>query len=210
MSTAAARWAVMLHALLFVIGLIFVLVVVVGGLAGAFSFFLREHRRTMQYIFGALLIVFGLHMMGAINIPFLNYTRRLELRPAENLGYLRSLLIGMAFGIGWTPCIGPVLTGIFGLSSSGEQGQAFVLFLAYGLGLGLPFLVAAAAMGRISGWLKKITRRSLTIKIGGWTVLRQVNLVSLISGLLLVFMGGLIFTNWLTILTPQISLFEGL
>jgi cytochrome c-type biogenesis protein len=200
----------MLHALLFVAGLTFVFVVVIGGLAGAMSVFLRENKREVQYVMGAVLVVFGLHMMGAINLPFMNYTRRLEMRTSQNVSFLRSLLIGMAFGIGWTPCIGPVLSSIFALSLSGREGEAFPLFLAYALGLGLPFLITALATGQIAGWLKKLTRRSFTFKIGRFTVLRQVNVISLVSGLLLIFMGLLIFTNSLALIAPQINWFEGI
>jgi cytochrome c-type biogenesis protein len=200
----------MLHALLFVVGLTFVFVVVIGGLAGALSDFLQRNRREVQYVMGGVLIIFGLHMMGAINIPFLNYTRRLDIRPSQKVGYVRSLLIGMAFGVGWTPCIGPVLSSIFFLAANRSEWEAFPLFLAYSLGLGVPFLITAFATGQIAGWLKKITRRSFTFKIGSFTVLRQVNAISLVSGVLLIFMGVLIATNSLGLIAPQVNWIEGI
>jgi cytochrome c-type biogenesis protein len=200
MSASAARWRVMLHALLFVVGFSLIFVVVIGGLAGALSDVLREHRRLVQYIMGAMLIVFGLHMLSIINISFLNYTRRLDVRPADNLGYLRSFLIGMGFGIGWTPCIGPTLGLMFTLALNNQQAEAFPLFLAYSLGLGIPFLLAGLAMGQISGALKKLTRRTYSLKIGGWTAVDHVNIISIVSGLLLIVVGLLVFTNTMTIL----------
>ena len=205
MSAAAARGRVFLHALLFVAGLTLVFVVVIGGLAGVLSAFLQENKRYLQYFMGAMLVVFGLHMMGAINIPFLNYTRRLDMGAARKASYARSLFIGMGFGIGWTPCIGPTLGAILTLAVNGRSDQAFVPVLAYSLGLGVPFLLTALATGQISGWLKRITRRSFTFKMGNWTVLRDVNIISLVSGVLLIFMGALIFTNSLAIIAPAIN-----
>lgn len=207
MSTVSARWAVMGHALLFVAGLTLVFVVVIGGMAGAFSYLLKGNIKILQQIMGVMLLVFGLHMIGAINIPFLNYTRRMELRPPSNMGYLRSFLIGLGFGIGWTPCVGPTLGAILTLSINGRTDQAFLPALAYSLGLGIPFLLTALAMGRVSSWLKKITRRSYTFKIGSWTAIDQVNIISLLSGLLLIMMGVLIFTNALTLLTALVPNF---
>ncbi len=200
MPSTSARWIVLLHALLFVIGLTIVFVVVIGGLAGAFSYLLKGNIRLIQRVMGVMLVIFGLHMVGAINIPFLNYTRRLELRPTSNFGYLRSFLIGAGFGIGWTPCVGPTLGAIFTLSLNGQQSQAFLPALAYSLGLGIPFLLTAMAMGRVSAGLKKLTRRSYSLKLGGWPLIDDVNVISLVSGLLLIIMGVLVFTNALTLL----------
>jgi cytochrome c-type biogenesis protein len=159
-----------------------------------------------------MLVVFGLHMIGLINIPFLNYERRLgdKLRPASNLGYLRSFLIGLGFGLGWTPCIGPTLGLIFTMSLGGQQAEAVVPFLAYSIGLGIPFLLTALAMGRISGGLKRLTRRSYTVKIGGWTAIDRANVVSLVSGGLLVIMGFLIFFDWVTLIAPPVQGIGGL
>ena len=196
-----ARWVVMAHALLFVLGLTLVFVVVIGGMAGAFSYLLREQKVLLQKVMGVLLVVFGLHMVGIINIPFLNYTRRMDLRPATNLGYLRSFLIGAGFGIGWTPCIGPTLGAIFTLAVNGQESQAFLPALAYSMGLGIPFLLTALALGRVSAGLKRLTRKSFSLKLGNWSVIKSVDLISLLSGILLIIMGVLVFTNSLAILT---------
>ncbi len=202
MSNTSARWIVMAHAVLFVVGFSIVFVVVIGGLAGALSDLLKSNRLIVEKVMGLLLLVFGLHMLGVINIPFLNYTRRLgdQVRPPSNFGYFRSLLIGIGFGAGWTPCIGPTLGAIFTLALNGEEGQAFPLFLAYSIGLGIPFLIAGMAMGQISAGLKKLTRRMYSLKLGNWTIIDQVNIVSLVSGILIIIMGLLVFTNSLTLL----------
>ena len=86
-SSAYARWVVMGHAAMFVLGLTLVFVIVIGGMAGALSYLLKGNIRIIQQIMGVVLVIFGLHMIGVINIPFMNYTRRMDIRPATNLGY---------------------------------------------------------------------------------------------------------------------------
>lgn len=195
MAPPNVRMIALMHSLMFVLGFTFIFVVVVGSLAGAVSQLFNQNRQLIQWIMGLLLIVFGLNAMGLFKIPFLDYTRRLDIRPAQNLGYVRSFLIGTGFAIGWTPCISYWLGILITLSLNGKPEQAFVPFLAYSIGLGIPFLLAGLAMGQISGWLKKITRKMYTFRIGNWTVIDHVNVVSLVSGVFLVIMGLLIVTN---------------
>ena len=94
------------------------------------------------------------------------------------------------------------------MSYSGQEGQEFPLFLAYSLGLGIPFLIAGLAMGQISAGLKKLTRRMYSLKIGNWTLIDQVNIVSLVSGILVIAMGLLIATHRLTLLNQFTSPFN--
>jgi cytochrome c-type biogenesis protein len=200
MSRTQARWIVMAHALMFVLGFTIIFVVVIGGLAGALSTALRENKPIIDKILGLVLIIFGLQMMGLINISFLNYTRRLgdQMRPHGNASYFRSLLIGMGFAAGWTPCFGPTIGLIFTMGMNGQQWEAILPAIVYSLGLGIPFLLAALAMGQISTGIKKITRRMYSLKLGNWTIIDQVNIVSLISGALIVLMGLLVLTDSLT------------
>lgn len=201
MAQATARGVVLANAVLFVLGFTLVFAMI-GNLAGALSTLLYENKRILQYVAGGMLFIFGLHMIGLIRIQFLDYTRRLDVRPAQNLGYVRSFLIGLGFGVGWTPCIGPTLGLIFTLALNGNTQDAFVPFVAYSLGLGVPFLITALAMGRISGVLKRLTRRNYTLKAGNWTIIDQVNIVSLVSGVLLIVMGLLVFFNAVAVLAP--------
>ena len=201
MSTANARWVAVSHALVFVLGFTVVFVVVIGGMAGVLSEVLQSNKMVLQRVMGILLIIFGIHTLGLIRISFLDYTRRLEVRPTGNSSYLKSFLIGMGFGFGWTPCVGPTLGLIFTLAVNGQQAEAFLPGLAYSVGLGIPFLLTALAMGSISSALKKLTRRTYSLQLGSWKVLDQVNIISIVSGLLLIVMGLLIFTNALAILT---------
>jgi cytochrome c-type biogenesis protein len=209
MSTTAARWVVMGHALMFMLGFTFVFGAIFGSLASVLNDFFFDNRDVINWIMGTMLIVFGLHSVGLIRIKFFDYTRRLDLRPSQNLGYLRSLIIGIAFAVGWTPCTSFQLGLIITLAKNGEPGQAFIPFLIYSLGFGVPFLLAALALGQISAGLKRITRRTYFLKIGNWTVIEQVNIISLVSGLILILMGILVLTNALGVLstiTPPINI----
>jgi cytochrome c-type biogenesis protein len=149
---------------------------------------------------GALLIVFGLHSIGLINVPIFNYTRHMDIRGLQNLGYLKSLLIGMAFAFGLGPCTSFQLGLILTMAIS-DPLSASLYFLIYGLGLGVPFLVVGMAMGQISKGMKKLTRRSYSLKIGSWTAIDKVNIVSLVSGIILVIMGLLAITDTLKYLS---------
>lgn len=207
MSTGAARWVVLGHALMFMLGFTFVFGAILGGMASVLKVFFFENREIINRVMGILLIVFGLQSLTILRIPFLDYTKRLDLRPSQNLGYLRSLLIGIAFAIGWTPCTSYQLGLIFTLATN-NPGAAFIPFVVYSLGFGLPFLLAALALGQVSAGLKRITRRSYFLKIGSWTIIERVNIISLISGIVLILMGILVLTNalaFLSTITPPIN-----
>jgi cytochrome c-type biogenesis protein len=121
--------------------------------------------------------------------------KKLELNQADQTGYLRSLIFGVVFAAGWTPCIGPILAGILLVASQLQTvGQGILLLLAYSLGLGIPFLVVGLAFGPFSKTLRRMNR--------------YLGAVSAVSGVLLVLMGIAIFTNSLTFLSQYGSFFE--
>jgi cytochrome c-type biogenesis protein len=121
--------------------------------------------------------------------------RKYELQQTGQTGYLRSLLVGVVFAAGWTPCIGPILAGILLVASQLETvGQGILLLTAYSLGLGIPFLVVGLAFGPLSKSLRKMNRYS--------------GAISIVSGVLLVLMGTLILTNSLTFLAQYGNLIE--
>ncbi len=141
------------------------------------------------------IIAFGLLTMGVIKIPFLEREQRVYLAE-KPVGYIGSVLVGMAFAAGWVPCIGLILGGILTLSASqADFGRGMTLLAAYSLGLALPFLLAAFALDWFLGWFKGFRRHLGTVK--------------LISGILLIVVGVLMvsgeFTRlagWLQGLTP--------
>jgi cytochrome c-type biogenesis protein len=121
--------------------------------------------------------------------------KKLELKQVQRSGYLRSLVFGVVFAAGWTPCIGPILAGILLVASQLDTVlQGILLLVAYSLGLGIPFLVVGAAFGPLSRWLRKANR--------------YLGAVSIISGALLVLMGILIFSDSLSFLSRYSTFIE--
>lgn len=190
------RRAALLHALLFVAGfsLIFMLL---GASATALGRALNYYQVWLQRIGGALIILFGLLCLGVFKVGLLTQERRLHLE-RKPVGYLGSVLVGMAFAAGWTPCIGPVLGGILGLAAtSSDVSRGMLLLGVYSAGLAVPFLIAAAALESFLGWFQRF-RRFLP-----W--------VMRVSGVLLIVVGVLLMTGdftrlagWLQGLTPDL------
>jgi cytochrome c-type biogenesis protein len=148
------RGRLTLGALLFVAGFT-VVFVSAGVLLGSFGGFLLDHQNALQRWLGVLTIVMGLAFIGVL--PWLQRDLRIEKRPA--VGLAGAPLLGAAFGLGWSPCLGPTLGAVMALGL--DQGTALrggVLAVAYCLGLGLPFVLTALAFGRAMtafGWVKR-------------------------------------------------------
>jgi cytochrome c-type biogenesis protein len=167
------------HALVFVIGfstvftLLWIAVALVGALAGEMVFWL-------QRVGGLLLVVLGMQMVGLVRIPLL--ARELDLRLEGNTtGLPRSFLIGVAFGVGFTPCVGPYLGAILTLLLNEDIASGALLLVAYALGLGVPFLLLAGGIGgaqRVARWLAAHIR---VINVVGGTLVIAMGLV-LVSG----------------------------
>jgi cytochrome c-type biogenesis protein len=139
---------------------------------------------------GALLIAFGIFLVAATRVPWLNYERRLNFAGAARTGYLRSLLIGVVFSLGWTPCVGPILGGILTLAASAQTvWHGIYLLLAYCLGLGLPFIAVGLALGTASRYIKWLSRHAFVTSI--------VAAVLLISVGILMLTGYLEYLSWL-------------
>ena len=173
------RHRAVLHAALFVCGftLIFVLL---GATATAFGRLLNHYQQWLERIGGLLIVIFGLYTLGVIKSGFLSRERRFQLAD-QPVGFLTSVLAGMAFGAGWTPCIGPILGAILLYTSSqADLGRGVMLLLAYSLGLAIPFLVAAWALESFLRWFKKFR------KYIGW-VERIAGVLLIIFGLMLMF-----------------------
>jgi cytochrome c-type biogenesis protein len=189
------RRVALTHALLFVGGfsLVFILL---GASATALGRALNYYQVWLQRVGGALIILFGLLCLGVFNLRLLSQERRLHLE-RKPVGYLGSVLVGMAFAAGWTPCIGPVLGAILGLAAtSADVSRGMLLLAVYSAGLALPFLLAAVAVDSFLDWFQRF-RRFLP-----W--------VMRISGVMLVVVGILLITGeftrlagWLQGLTPD-------
>lgn len=188
------RRPALVHAILFVAGfsLIFILL---GASATALGRALNQYQVWIQRVGGVLIIGFGLVCLGVVRADFLMRERRVQMEE-KPVGYLGSMLVGMAFAAGWTPCIGPVLGAILGLAAtSNDLARGTLLLVAYSAGLAVPFLLAALALESFLGWFQRF-RRYLP-----W--------VMRVSGALLVFVGVLMVTGeftrlagWLQQFTP--------
>ncbi len=175
------RLPIFLHSLSFVLGFSLVFTVM-GALVGLAGIVISPHSPLVQKVSGSLLIVFGLFMLAALKVPWLNYERRLNPSLSNTTGYLRSFLIGAIFPVAWIPCTSWVLGAILMLAAVSETAwQGAYLLASYSLGLGLPFLIMGVAFGFITPLLKRIHRYS--------------SLVYIASGVLLIAVGVLILTN---------------
>lgn len=189
------RRKVAAHALCFILGFSLGFVSL-GASFSLLSQFLFAYRGVLRIGGGLLLIFFGLYIIGLLKIPFLGQSKQLQLQ-AKPAGYLGSIVVGLAFAIAWTPCIGPILGSILALASTSANLKAGItLLLVYSLGLAVPFFLSALAVEAFLGFSKRFVR--------------YFQLVKWLSGGLLVFVGLLILTGYFTILnayairlTPQ-------
>jgi cytochrome c-type biogenesis protein len=180
-----ARRVALVHSLLFVCGFTAIFVALGAG-ATALGVLLGAWREWISRAGGILLVIFGLILLEVIRVPALARDRRIYFAN-KPIGYLGSVLVGIAFGAGWTPCIGPVLGGILSLASAtASVGRGIGLLLAYSAGLAIPFLLAALAIERFI--LVFVKMRSAL----AW--------VSRISGALLIVVGILLASGWFTLL----------
>lgn len=185
LQTADARQArrAVLAALWFVLGFstIFILL---GASATVLGQLLLQQLTIFKRIAGALIILFGLHLTGLVRLPFLNVDKHLTVT-ARPLTWLGAYGVGAAFGFGWTPCIGPILASILAVASVQETiGQGVLLLAVYSAGLGVPFLLTAAAVG---AFLRRFQQAK-----------RYLHVVEVASGILLIVIGLLVMTDRLT------------
>lgn len=151
-----ARRDVFLAACLFVLGFSTVFVAL-GATASVFGQLLRQHIATLSLLAGLAIIAMGLHFLGLFRLAWLYREKRVQVeRP---LGIWGAYIMGLAFAFGWTPCIGPILAAILAVAASEETaGRGAGLLAIYSLGLGIPFLLAAAALEPFIGFLKRFRR----------------------------------------------------
>lgn len=176
-----ARRTALVHALLFVLGFTFIFVALGAG-ASAFGQLLREYRVWIARVGGVLMVLMGLWMLDVIRIGALQQERRMHLSD-KPLGYLGTVVVGIAFGAGWTPCLGPTLGAILLLAANeSELAKGITLLIAYSLGLAVPFLLSALLLDRFLGFFQKFKH--------------NIGRVNRIAGILLVLVGILMFTGW--------------
>ncbi len=181
------------RSLWFVLGFTIVFVAL-GASATALGALLLQRLSALRVVAGAVIVLLGLHLIGILKIPFLQYEKRLEVksRPITAVG---AVVVGMAFGFGWTPCIGPILAGILALAATQETvGQGMILLAVYSMGLGVPFLLTSMGVERFLRFSARFRR-----------CLRGVEVA---SGLLLLGIGWLIMTDRLGWLAKYLTFFN--
>ena len=159
--------------------------IIFGASASLLGQLFLQNSETLRVLAGVIIVIFSLQLIGIINIPYLNFEKRFDARESKNIFF--PYIIGLAFGFGWTPCIGPILGSILALASIEDTlARAILLLTFYSLGLALPFI--------LSGYL--IQRFLLLSK----NFKRNMNLISKIGGIILLITGILILTNQLQVI----------
>ena len=180
----------LIHGVLFVLGFTLIFLIMGAG-ATLLGQTLLKNRDWISRIGGVVIIIFGLYLLGILNIGFLSRERRFHVAD-KPVGYFGTMFVGAAFGAGWTPCIGPMLGSILLYTGSqADFAKGMWLLLAYSLGLAVPFLLSAVAIDRFSAFFQRMRGRMI------W--------VSRISGLVLIGIGVLMVTNYFTILAAWLT-----
>ena len=170
--------------ILFTLGFSFVFIIF-GAAASYLGQVLLQNSETFRILAGLIIIIFSLQLIGIININFLNFEKKIYTQKNNNIWF--SFIIGMAFGFGWTPCIGPILGSILALASTEETVfKAIILLSFYSLGLAIPFILSGYLMQRFLMFSKNFKK--------------NINLVTKSGGVILLITGVLILTNQLQIL----------
>lgn len=177
------RLTTAIHSLLFIAG--FTAVFVLLGMSFTFlGNFILRNKLIIERAGGIVVTLFGLHITGLINLNFLQHEKKIEMK-GKPLGYLGSFLVGATFSLGWTPCVGPILSSILILSSTtGAAKSGAILLLSYALGLGLPFFLSSTLINHFLVYFGKIKR--------------YMRAISVTSGIFIVIVGILILTGYFT------------
>ncbi|MEH7094492.1 cytochrome c biogenesis CcdA family protein [Neobacillus vireti] len=176
----------LLHTLFFLLGFSIIFIAIGFGTSFLGSFFL-SYKDLIRQLGGIFIVLFGLMIVGVFKPEFMMRDRRFEFKNRPS-GYIGSVLIGMAFAAGWTPCTGPILSSVILLAAS-NPGSGVLYMIAYSLGFAIPFLILSFFVGRLK-WIKKHSGKIM--KIGGY---------------IMIVMGIVLFFDWMT---KIIILFQGM
>jgi cytochrome c-type biogenesis protein len=187
-----ARRRAVIMSVAFVLGFSLVFVSL-GASATAIGTLLMEHLSLLGKIAGVVIILFGLHMMGVLRIGWLYSEKRMQ-TSGKPAGFFGAMLVGVAFAFGWTPCIGPILAAILAVAATQESvGEGVKLLAVYSAGLGVPFIATALAINKFFAASARIRK--------------HYHMIEVVSGVLLVVVGVLIFTNRFTVIAQYLTPF---
>ncbi|MBI5492160.1 MAG: sulfite exporter TauE/SafE family protein [Deltaproteobacteria bacterium] len=183
---------ILLNSLMFILGFSTVFVVILGSSAQLFGSLFMQYQDVIRKIGGLVIILLGVHIIGIINFRILQRDKRLHFFREKPTGLLGSFLVGIGFAAGWTPCIGPILSAIFAVAATSDSSwSGIILFIAYSVGLAIPFLLTSLG---INTFLKHFNKLK-----------KHMRVVSIVTGIFLVITGVLIFSNSLGIIAGYIN-----
>ena len=184
-----------LHSLSFIAGFT-VVFVLLGASATYIGSVLQENATIIRKTGGVLLVILGIHVTGILPLKFLLGEKRVSIKH-KPAGYVGSFLVGIAFAAGWTPCIGPILAAILAVAATQDSVyHGILLLLLYSMGLGVPFFLSALAMHRFLIVFNRFKK--------------YIHIFEVLTGILLIVIGVLIYTNWLSRLSGLATvLFKG-
>jgi cytochrome c-type biogenesis protein len=188
-----SRHRILLTTIMFILGfsLVFILMGVTSSLAGQL---LRSQRLLLSRVGGIVVIILGLHQARWLPLPWLYHEQKLNLQ--TKVGWIGAFITGLTFALGWTPCVGPILSSILALAGSkADMVQGVTLLIAYSVGLSVPFLLLALAFERVS---RGLNRLKACMKYLEWA-----------SGLLLITMGLLLLSGNFSLLISWVLRMTG-
>ncbi|MDR4946497.1 cytochrome c biogenesis CcdA family protein [Neobacillus cucumis] len=177
----------LLHTIFFLIGFSIIFIAIGFGTSFFIGSFFLSYKDLIRQLGGIFIVLFGLMIVGVFKPEFMMRDRRYEFKNRPS-GYIGSVLIGMAFAAGWTPCTGPILSAVILLAAS-NPGSGVLYMLAYSLGFAIPFLILSFFVGRMK-WIKRHSGKIM--KIGGY---------------IMIVMGIVLFFDWMT---KIIIVFQGM
>ena len=180
------------NSLMFILGFSTVFVVILGASAQLFGQLFMEYQDLIRKIGGLVIIFLGVHIIGIVNIGVLQRERRFHFFREKPTGFLGSFLVGVGFAAGWTPCIGPILSMIFTVAVTSESSWAGVLlFVSYSMGLAIPFMLTSLGINTFLKYFQRLKR--------------HMRVISIVTGVLLIVTGLLIFFNSFAIISRYLN-----
>ena len=185
-SLRKVRKKVIANSLMFILGFS-IIFITLGASATVIGKFLYNNIRWFEIIGGVLVIILGLHFAGIFRLKFLDREKKIHLKK-KPLGYLGTCLVGMAFGAGWTPCVGPILGAILAMAATTQDVLKGIILLAfYSAGLGLPFFLSAIILHKFFEYFK--------------TIRKYFKVISIVGGVLLIIVGILLISGYFSSLS---------
>jgi cytochrome c-type biogenesis protein len=184
------RKKVIANSLMFILGFS-IIFITLGASATVIAKFLYNNIRLFEIIGGVLVIILGLHFAGIFRLKFLDREKKIHLKK-KPLGYLGTCLVGMAFGAGWTPCVGPILGAILAMAATTQDVLKGIMLLTfYSAGLGLPFFLSAFILHKFFEYFK--------------TIRKYFKVISIVGGVLLIIVGILLISGYFSTLSSYLG-----